>query len=710
MPSPYTSIMPFPQRPLLTTCGPALPRSLSFSHHASPLQTATLHDPPPAYNHTTSVPPSDRQKDTYRVRSLSISRHPSHVGHRQNNFGLLWTTIIVVVPIMGFTATVVACVFAYRLASSQRGSLVQLPTSKYDNRFLLVNFSATRLGLIASFSSTAAPLLLGSLMWLWHIPTAHCVGMHSFQESVEELPTPRQLGLLLGLLAGSFDGLRKYILYKATKRRASEPRILTKSAHMMVLSIFLSGMIFFADTAVHTFTSTVVFSQYTGHKTPEFAFGRGIVSECVNFNRTANAGLPCTVLSDSSVGTNILARNTGEIIALEWNTSTKNSMWTVEDPALSHGDLILFMPQTTSIPADLDFTATTVGVSTQCRPMTKSCNTRLSDGATLDDMYAIFNCTDNFRGVLGAPPSVSNETMEWTHTDSATPNFNVKSDRNFQYAYFSNPQLTNIYNSIGGDATNGDSSSQLALSDSELINPVHIATAGLIPLQNGPAGTSLGKDPEMLLIGGSFVAYTLNCTVTSYDVQYIWTSGRIHNITYTPTKDGSILELAHGIQAVGVPSLSSAQSLAMLSNSSNALARSFANSHSIDSLTLIGSVLAPRANLGEATRKNLLVTKLSTIAFILLVGSNTLFIILACVLATRAWMVRNSQTMNLMARLSVEGVVAAAFEDSDQKRRSFVSEVHELFEEREIRNGSRRVGLVRSHSGGHKFTTLAGQL
>lgn len=642
------------------------------------------------------------EKDPLLSRETSFeSLVPRKPTRRFTSLGLHWTAAIVGFPIFCFTIVLITLVFVYRVTANSPHPFSREPPRKVGHNYLLVDFSATRLVFIASWSSTLAPMLLGSLMALWHIPTVCKVASDTALDNVKELPTPYQLSMLIGLSSGSFDELRKYIMYRFSNVKASQPQIVGRSARILIVSSMLAALIFAADTAIHTFTSTASISLVYENLHATSAFGRGLVGECIGFDRSSNQGMPCTVVADARAGANIMARNSGEIISLERNVSSHNSIWTVQDARLMHGDLLILMPQTENTPANLDYHATTVGVSTQCIPSTKACEVRLSDGTDPDSSFVIFNCTDSFRGVLGATPSVSNNTVVWTQTDTTTPDFNVKLDRNFQYAYFSDAGMNEIYNSIGGNLTNGGASGELALPDNSLLNPIHLATAGLVPVQNGPAGVRLSADDDVLSVGGSLVAYSLNCTVTSYEVRYAWINGTIDSFNYTAMTNGSIIELSHGMQAVGMPSLSQGQSLASLSDSAAGLARSFANSHSEDSLTLIGSVMSPRTNLAEATRKVVLVAKVNTAAFGFLVGSNLLYVTFGVVLLVRAYKVHSPETSDMVARLSLEGLSAMAFEDTVKKRMRRVNDVKDMFEESRIGKSSRKVGLKAYPGGGH---------
>lgn len=642
-------------------------------------------------------------------KEKSLSREPSFdsllppkPSPRFSDLPLWWTSLIVASPILAFTLTFVGFVVHHHLADDASHPFITSSEPTGDGRFILVNFSATRLVFIASSSSTVAPMLLGSLMTLWHIPTARRLAAITKARDVQELPTPHQLSMLIGLSAGSLDELRRYLFYRFNAVKARQPRILTRSALVLLVSFLLAALIFAADTAIHAYTTTIPYSQTSLSDEVSLQYGRGLMRECIGLDRAQNQGLPCTVLADASVGANAVARDAGEIISLGRNESLRNSIWTVESEALQHGDLLILLPQTKDIPVGLDYSASTVGVSTQCVPSSWQCNVRMSDDASSGSSYIVFNCTDNFRGVLGAGADIVNNTIIWSHAeDSTTPNFNVKSDRNFQYAYFSDAELDDIYNSIGANQTNDGNSGELALPDSALLNPIHLGVAGLIPVQNGEVGRSLAQDEALFRISDNLIAYTLNCSVTSYDVEYTWINGSVHSLSFEATTNGSLLELAHGMQAVGMPSLSQSQSFASLTSSADGLARRFANSHSVDSLALMGSVMSPRTNRQEATTDHLLVSQVDTLALAFLLVVNTLFVVFAAALIFRAWCVHNPDTRDMVARLSVEGLAAMAFEDTVEKRVRRVNDTNQMFEESRIGDVSRKVGLMAYTGGGH---------
>ena len=688
---------------------------------------------PTLYNIDTKEPlPVSRPKDAWSATSTEVSSPEIHRDSLESrNLPLWWTATLAVVPVLAFTVTFIAIVAVHRVQRDMTSPFDDIKVSKRDWVTLLVQFSPTRLVFVAGFGSTIAPLLLGSLMTLWHYPTARKLFILSSQEHPDKLPTPQQLSMLISLSAGSIDELRKYVLYRCRRFRAKEANMLTASALVLFVSALLAGLVLLADIGIHNFTSTTQISSAVESQTIG-ANGRGLAPHCIGFSRASNQGLPCSVVADDAIGANAMAFDPGEIILMGRNRSRANTPWTLSDHEDPNQDLLLLLPKIDDLDSDQDFQASTVAISTQCQPMTTQCNVRMNEGSGgPNETYILFNCTDNFRGVLGAPETVAADTITWTSTDSTTPDFNFKLDRNFQYSYFSDSDLTTPYNSIGGVPNSGsDSSSNTSLPDSDLLSTYYLAVAGLVPVQNNADGQSLLQDtPSAFPLPGSpLIAYTLNCTITSYAITYTWSNNYLLTpsdpqnsplLSITPLQNGTILEIAHGMQATGMPSLSQAQSLAsVVSPSMTAFARAYANLHSQDTLALIASVMTPRTNLRQARRETLLVAQIPLWSFIGLIVANFAFVAFSAVLAVRALILVSAphasdrhgggngrsmaaETRDMVAKLSVEGLAAAAFEDRGGKQDpgAIVRDEDEMFEESRIGGASRRIALRRAVGG-----------
>ncbi|KPI41097.1 uncharacterized protein AB675_8049 [Cyphellophora attinorum] len=626
---------------------------------------------PTLYNIETKEPlPLARAKGCWSETSTEVdSQSPHSSFHRSWNLPLWWTAALTVIPVLAFTATFIALIAAHRITTDSDSPFSNEQHSSTGRSNILVQFSSTRLVFIAGFGSTVAPMILGSLMTLWHYPTSLKLFESSSEGDTNRLPTPQQLSMLIGLSAGSLEALRKYVLYRCRRFRAKKATILTSSAAILLASAILAGLVLLADVGIHNFTSTVPISLSIVEHENIGSNGRGLAPHCIGFDRG-----------------NAIAFDSGEIIAMGANRSKINSAWQAQDPENPAQDLILLTPQPSLLDSDQDFVASTVAVSTQCFPSTQQCNVRVHEGDSQNDTYILFNCTENFRGVLGAPETLAADTVTWTRTDSTTPDFNFKLDRNFQRTWRSSRLVGRI-----------------SLPDDKLLTTYYLAIAGLVPVQNNAEGQALLADsPSALALPGSpLIAYTLNCSVTAHDVNYTWSNNAIHSLTSHPTTNGSILELAHSMQAMGMPSLSQAQSLASLTDSMTSFARSYANLHSQDTIALIASVMTPRTNIDQARRSSILVASVPLWAFMALVAANSLFVLFALVLAVRALYLSSPETRDMVAKLSVEGLAAAAFEDRGGKQDpgGIVADPDEMFEESRIGVASRRIALRRAVGG-----------
>jgi hypothetical protein len=62
------------------------------------------------------------------------------------------------------------------------------------------------------------------------------------------------------------------------------------------------------------------------------------------------------------------------------------------------------------------------------------------------------------------------------------------------------------------------------------------------------------------------------------------------------------------------------------------------------------------------------VTDMSAVAFSFLIVSNMMYVIFGAVLVVRAWMADSLDARDMVARMSVQGLSAMAFEDTVEKR------------------------------------------
>jgi hypothetical protein len=114
---------------------------------------------------------------------------------------------VVSIPLSVLSVTLLGVVLGFRTENSLDLSGIQ-PGDSY-----LVNLSATTITLIASYSSTIAPIAVGSAMTLILYSVSSQIVKSSEQEHLGDLPTPYQIGLLITMRSGAIGSLWSWFNY-----------------------------------------------------------------------------------------------------------------------------------------------------------------------------------------------------------------------------------------------------------------------------------------------------------------------------------------------------------------------------------------------------------------------------------------------------------------------------------------------------------------
>ncbi len=242
-------------------------------------------------------------------------------------------------------------------------------------------------------------------MELWRWRTARSLIEASSKTSTVDLPTPYQLGLLIGVCTASFDRLRRWTSYHLFRRQgpgpAQGPPALLQAAMFSYLLFALALAMLVADAKLHYTTETI---EYCRTKLADrmASFGRGLSPECQDFDRRENYGLPCTVNITASLEDISGPRN--DALRLYHNKSDTSNLLSLPGKGAEQSDVVVLTPKPQNLPSDTDYRASTIGVTTSCEPITPRCNFG-SWGP--DDMYSGFYCSENLWGVLGKPANDS---------------------------------------------------------------------------------------------------------------------------------------------------------------------------------------------------------------------------------------------------------------------------------------------------------------
>jgi len=169
-----------------------------------------------------------------------VSPPPQRMSGQRSDIAL--NSALLALPLL-FSAVLLGVVFHYRVKhNSAVSDDFQLPGTVDEPGVYYVNFEATRLFFIASWSSSLAPLLLTSAMTLASYPIAQSNLRNAQANASAHLFTPYQLALALRMLnGGGFSVLwdwSKYVLWWK-KRHTIQARALVHVSTLLWTMTFL---------------------------------------------------------------------------------------------------------------------------------------------------------------------------------------------------------------------------------------------------------------------------------------------------------------------------------------------------------------------------------------------------------------------------------------------------------------------------------------
>jgi hypothetical protein len=343
---------------------------------------------------------STTENDTCGNLQPSNQQHYAPRAGPKSYITLLWLpAFCIVVPMLAVAIGLLFIVINYRVRR-QPPSLSHTPSAVvYKRGYILVHYSSTRLLFVSSMASTWAPYLGACTMALWMFQVGHRFLRSSSKSDISELPCSRDYSHLLGLASASIEKLCTYISY-AWKSKRSRPRLLRKSAWVLVASLTLIGAIIVSDTVLHYATDTVPFLRLASPLSSGEMSWR-LPETGVSFDRNENSGLPYSrnflLYSEDPTA---YTKQQDKIFYLHHNTSTHSTVRLI--PASKNRtepQIAVLLPNPFSIPATLDFRAQTVGATTSCRFITDDCSFR---PIGQHNEYSAFNCSADFWGVIGS--------------------------------------------------------------------------------------------------------------------------------------------------------------------------------------------------------------------------------------------------------------------------------------------------------------------
>lgn len=409
-------------------------------------------------------------------------------------------------------------------------------------------------------------------------------------------------------------------------------------------------MVLITDTWLHFTTKTVNFVQTSANsEQPNHSFR--LVDRCTDVNITYFGG--CS-LDQAAAGAFLINGSTS--LAVLSNVSQTTAVITHEN----HGRQFAYLGVAPQLQlADIDFTAKSWALETECKPVTSKCidDQRIYGAATP------YKCPFAFEGLL------------------MTPNANVMTT-----AYFTN-------------STASDNSTHSV----SLENPYYFASITKVNRNIG-VSKALGSDPEISIAVHGGVLSVLFCNTTVYDLEYSLVNGSVTRFLTTPS-NSSMANLFQGGQQytkVGDPTLIQAASIAALGDTAQNLADSFALSYSQTALAVSAGIFVPEEVIESQHRQNILVAKVPKAPLMSLIAANLLLVVLGIVLTVIAFISLQGETGEIQARLSIAALVAAHFEGDRSKKP--VEHVDDIFEERDGLPGP-RIGFAKTDEDTWTFTS-----
>ena len=149
--------------------------------------------------------------------------------------------LVISVPMLVLSVGLLGIIYAFRVVQPEADLPYPGPSDgvDIDPSAYLVNYSATRLITIASWTSSVAPLLPGFVMTLISFPAARHFLRTSQAGQEHDLPTPYQLGLYLQILTGGVGSLWPWIKYRCWSKRERQASVVT----LLVLHLSCATMV-----------------------------------------------------------------------------------------------------------------------------------------------------------------------------------------------------------------------------------------------------------------------------------------------------------------------------------------------------------------------------------------------------------------------------------------------------------------------------------
>ncbi|UKZ69335.1 uncharacterized protein TrAtP1_010344 [Trichoderma atroviride] len=503
--------------------------------------------------------------------------------------------------------------------SSNFDSLVQTGGS---NAYY-IDFNPSSLTTIASVTGKFIPYLSSAVTGIAAFFAANTIHKITQNEQDAKLLTPKQMSIMLGLLLSGWQGTWDSICYRVKKGNRFNGPLLA-----VFITLTVTTLLGFIIPVIDTWFGIVVVpkeqTQLQVISPPTHSFSRGLnnSSDCI---KLADEGTPCNI---GVMALESILESSSEGFKIANNVSTTN---VVNQFAASPSQMILYLADAAAISSGLDYKASTFAASAQCQSITYKCvqNTNIEAG------NSDYNCTSALQGDFNEPDN---------NPDDAEIFYNPSGAR-----LFTNASLTET-------------------TRFSFQNPVYFAAwATRVQIDSRTLGSDSG------IVASSNIPnvfnWILNCSATFYEATYAWVNGSVISLNTTLVNDtmGGILSAPLSDQHAN-DLMQVATNLASVSNSSAEISTITANYVAHLALSLSIGAIDSRANLLEQSRSTLLLTRVPTVPFYLLIAFKLVYVLGVVLFAIAAIILTHpSESAGIRVKLTIDGLMTTIYRDGKIK-------------------------------------------
>ncbi|KAL7918396.1 hypothetical protein ACQKWADRAFT_304132 [Trichoderma austrokoningii] len=525
-----------------------------------------------------------------------------------------------------------------------------------------IKFNPSSLTTIASVTGKFIPYLSSAVTGIAAFFAANSIHKITQNEQDAKLLTPKQMSVMLGLLLSGWQGMWDSICYRAKKGNRFNGPLLA-----VVITLTVTTLLGFIIPVIDTWFGIVVVpeeqTQLQVVSPPAHSFSRGLnnTSEC---QKEADDGTPCNI---GTSGLESSLKSSSEGFKIVNNVSTTN---VVNQFSASPSQLILYLADAAAASSGLDYKATTFAASAQCQSITYECTQNVDVG---DSNY---NCTSALVGNFNSPDN---------NPDDAEIFYNPSGARLFTDASLTKTTRFSFQNPVyfAAWATRVQIDSKALYTDKGII-----ASSNIPDVYN----------------------WILNCSATFYEATYAWSNGSVTSLNTTLVNNtmGGILSAPLSDQHAN-DLMQVATNLASVSNSSAEISTITANYVAHIALSLSIDAIDNRKNLLEQSRTSLLLTRVPTVPFYLLIAFKLVYVLGVVSLAIAAIVLTHpSESAGIKAKLTIDGLMTTIYrEDKLKSSPTVISEDQPESEESErpeepegspvVGEGDVKVSIVRDN-------------